>query len=428
MIRSIFINFSARLAMQVLYFCTLLITTHFLGSEVRGEISLIQIGINMIHLISDIVGGPALVYMAPRAKLKTLLLAGWVWALVSSSVTWSILVYTSAIPQGFEIPVLVSAVLLSLNSINMNILLGQERLKQYNLLLYLQGLLMIGGMSAGIFLLGHEHATPYMDATYLAYGGCALLGLYFVLTHKHVPHLTDSRPVLLVLFSNGFFTQMANLTFQLSIRYNYYELDQHIKDDRASVGIYSTAVSLGEAILLFAGSVAAILAARIANERLTEVSRLRTLQLSKLSIGLTIPAVVGFALMPPVFYEWLLGDSFSSVRDSFVSLIPGIILVSFGTVFGHYFTGSGKPYMNFMSGSFALVLTMLTTQWLISNYGVLGAGWSASIAYGGLSVFIFTMFMLTGKNAKGEWKELIPRRSDFTALRNVTQKVKDEAK
>ena len=56
---------------------------------------------------------------------------------------------------------------------------------------------------------------------------------------------------------------------------------------------------------------------------------------------------------------------------------------------------------------------------MVTNYGILGAGWSASIAYGGLSVFIFTMFMLTGRNAKAEFKELIPTRADFTSLKQI---------
>jgi O-antigen/teichoic acid export membrane protein len=426
MIRSIFVNFSARLAMQVMYFCTLLLTTRFLGSEIRGEISLIQIAINMIHLVSDIIGGPSLVYMVPRAKLRTVLALGWSWAVFSSLATWGILLWTDAIPAGYTVPVLISAFLLSMNSINMNILMGQQRLKEYNLLLYLQGALMLGTMAASIFIVGHEASVPYLDATYVAYGGCFLLGLYFVLKQEHIPTQRDSRPVLQAMFITGLFTQLATLAFQLSIRFNYYSLDKHIGDNRSSVGIYSTAVSLGEAILLFAASVAAVLAARISNEPKTDLSRKRTLQLSKLSFGITVPAVLAFALMPPQFYAWLLGDSFATVHDSFISITPGILLVSFGTVFGHYFSGSGKPHMNFMSGTFALILTLLTANYLISAHGILGAGWSASIAYGGLSLFIFAMFMLVGRNAKAEWKELLPRRSDVTALLGVFRPAKDD--
>lgn len=419
MIRSIFVNFSARLTMQVMYFCTLLLTTHFLGKDVRGEISIIQLSINMIHLVSDIVGGPSLVYLVPRAKRSTVVITGWSWAAGSSVITWSVLCWLNAIPSGYAFPVLIAAFLLSLNSINMNILLGQERIRQYNILLYLQGLLMFCTMAGSIFLLGHKHSVPYLDACYVAYAGCFLLGLYYVLTHEHHPKLGDNRNVYRVMFTTGLFTQLATLSFQLSIRFNYYKIDQYIHDDHGTVGIYSTAVSLAEAILLFSASVAAVLMSRISNEKLSEYTRRKTLQLSKLSAGVTIPGILIFVLLPAGFYSVLLGKDFSPVRDSFITLIPGVISISFGTVFGHYFSGIGKHYMNFFSASFALLITLLTGNWLISRYGILGAGWSASIAYGSLSVFIFTMFMLVGRNAKNEWRELIPTRNDLLSLKEI---------
>lgn len=410
--------------MQVMYFCTLLLTTNFLGSGIRGEISLIQVSINIIHLVSDIVGGPALVYLVPRARLRTVLFTGWAWSISSSLATWGALIWLDAIPSQYNVPVLIAAFFLSLNSINMNILLGQERIKEYNILLYLQGILMFTTMAFSIFILNHDQSVPYLEACYVAYGGCFLTGLYMVARQKHVPRLTAKRPVLMVMFTTGLFTQLATLAFQLSIRFNYFKIDQHIHDNQSSVGIYSTAVSLAEAILLFSASVAAVLMSRISNEQLVEVSRKRTLQLSKLSVGITIPGILLFALMPPGFYSVLLGKDFSPVRDSFLSLVPGVILVSFGTVFGHFFSGSGKHYMNFFSGTFALLITLLTADYLIAHYGIIGAGISASIAYGALSVFIFTMFMLVSNDRRNEWKELLPTRQDFIALKEVFRKTK----
>lgn len=426
MIRSIFINFSARLAMQVMYFCTLLLTTHFLGKDVRGEISLVQLAINMIHLVSDIVGGPSLVYLVPRSKLSTVLVTGWSWAVVSSLATWGVLLWCNAIPTEYSIEVLVAAFLLSLNSINMNILLGQERIKQYNILLYLQGILMFVTMAASILILDHKYAAPYLDACYVAYAGSFLLGLYFVLKHKHQPTQSENRNVFFVMFSTGLFTQLATLSFQLSIRFNYFKIDEYVHDDHGTVGIYSTAVSLAEAILLFSASVAAVLMTRISNDKLADITRKKTLQLSKLSLGITIPGILVFVLLPAEFYSVLLGKDFSPVRTSFLSLVPGILMLSFGTVFGHYFSGSGKHFMNFFSGVFALTITLFTTDWLVRNHGIIGAGWSASLAYGSLSVFIFTMFMLTGRNKKNEWKELLPSRNDLTSLRQIFKKAETD--
>ncbi len=426
MIRTILANFSARLSMQVMYFFTLLLTTNNLGREVRGEISIIQLSINMIHLISDIVGGPALVYLVPRAKLSTLLIAGWLWAIFSCAAIGTILIQTELMPELYSREVLFASFLLSLNSINLNILLGQERMKEFNILLFLQGGLMFVTMAASIFILKHDHSIPYLEACYVAYGGCFLVGLYFVLRKKHIPKLTDSRPILYILFANGFFTQIATLAHQLSIRQNYYYLDTMIPDNKASVGIYSTAISLGEAILLFSASVAAVLMSKVSNEKLIEVSRKQTMRLSKLSLGVTIPGILLFALLPPDFYSWMLGKDFSGVHSSFLTIAPGIILVSFGTVFGHYFSGSGKHYMNFFSGLFGLSITMFTVRQMINVNGVEGAGWSASLAYGGMALFIFAAFMVTGRNNSGEWKELLPNKSDFTALKNIFQSSKQD--
>lgn len=422
MIRTIFINFSARLAMQVMNFFTLLLTTNTLGSQIRGEISIIQLAINMIHLISDVVGGPALVYLVPRAKLSVLLITGWAWAIFSCTAVGLILIQYDLIPAAYTTEILIASFLLSLNSINMNILLGQERMKEYNILLFLQGGLMFITMAASIFILKHESSIPYLEACYGAYGGSFLLGLYFVFRIKHVPTLTDSRPILFVLFANGFFTQIATLTHQLSIRQNYYYLDTMIPDNKASVGIYSTAISLGEAILLFSVSVAAVLMSRVSNEKLENVSRKQTLRLAKLSLVVTIPGILFFALLPPAFYTWLLGKDFSGVHQSFISLAPGIVLVSFGTVFGHFFSGSGKHYMNFLSGIFGLCLTVFTVRHFISSHGVAGAGWSASIAYGGMALFIFVAFMIIGRKNKGELREIFPTKEDFRSLRNILNK------
>lgn len=419
MIRTIFVNFSARLAMQVMNFFTLLLTTNTLGSQVRGEISIIQLSINMIHLISDVVGGPALVYLVPRAKLSVLLITGWAWAVFSCTAVGIILIQYDLMPATYGTEVLIASFLLSLNSINMNILLGQERMKEYNILLFLQGILMFTTMAASIFILKHDHSVPYLEACYGAYGGTFLIGLFLVFRKKHVPQLTDSRPILFVLFANGFFTQIATLTHQLSIRQNYYYLDTVIPDNKASVGIYSTAISLGEAILLFSVSVAAVLMSRVSNEKLTDVSRKRTLRLAKLSVAVTLPGILLFVILPAEFYTWLLGKDFSGVHQSFMSIAPGIILVSFGTVFGHFFSGSGKHYMNFLSGTFGLCITLFTVRFLVSEFGVQGAGWSASIAYGGMALFIFVAFMITGRKNKGELREVFPTKEDFRSLQRL---------
>lgn len=75
--------------------------------------------------------------------------------------------------------------------------------------------------------------------------------------------------------------------------------------------------------------------------------------------------------------------------------------------------------MNFFSGICALSITLLLVHTFIHLYGTDGAGWSASLSYGGLSVFIFTMFVITGRKYKGELKELLPNRNDLDFIKRI---------
>jgi O-antigen/teichoic acid export membrane protein len=416
MIRSILGTFSARLAVAFVNFAVLLFTTNELGTDVRGKISLIQLGVQLIHLISDMAGGPAMVYLVPRVSTRKLFITAGIWAIFSAIVMGGILLWLDLIPGVYGIHVLGIGLLASLSAVIHNTLLGQERIPAYNLLLLLQGGLLISGFLFSLYGVENHSALVYIHGSYLSWGIVVIIGSWLVFRHKHIPKLTtQGRSLFVILFTNGFFTQAASLTHQLSIRENFYRLRDLTPGNDTAVGLYSTAISLGEAILLFSSSIASILMARIANATDSQELRLNTLRLSKLSILITIPALLTFALLPASFYSWLLGKDFEPVHGVFLTLIPGIALISFGTVYAHYFSGTGRHYWNFIAGLFGLLLALLSAQPLIQNMGLNGAGLSASIAYGALSLFCFGVFLFARKDSN-EWKVLLPSRDDWNLI------------
>jgi O-antigen/teichoic acid export membrane protein len=264
---------------------------------------------------------------------------------------------------------------------------------------------------------------PYIGACFVSYSASFIVGFFLVLRKKHEPKLSEKRPVLFVLFSNGFFTQMASITFQLSIRQNFDRLTRLNPGNNVPVGQYSTAIALGEAILIFSGSVAAITMARIANMENPTEAREAALRMSKYSLLITIPAIVLFMLLPAEFYSVLIGKEFGQIKEIFYTLGTGIAVISFCTVFSFYFTGIGKNYMNFFSGMFGFLIALISAKPLIDNMGIIGAGWSATLAYSGLGLFIFLMFMFVGGNKKSDWKLLIPSRADLKWLGDQYKKI-----
>lgn len=422
MIRSILTNFSARIGVAVLNFVMLLMFTHLLGKDIYGQISEIALNVGIIHIISDLAGGPSLVYLTPRAKLGSLLLSGSIWSFVNAIGIGALLIYTGIFPALYGKELLLIGLLVSLHSVNQNLLLGQQKIKAYNILFFLQGILQILSLCFFIFVHRPADAYPYIYACLIANGVCYVLGLYLVSRKAEQPKIKESRSLLFVLFSNGFYTQAASLFMLLPKSIAFDEIEKALPNADGSKGIYNSAHSLSGAIMLFGASVSSVVMSKVANHENHTETRGVIFRLAKLSFLLTTIAVVLFLLLPAEFYTWLLGKDFSPVKSVFIPMAPGIIFLSLGTVFSHYFSGAGKHIMNFIGGAVTLFFAWLVTHFLVKEYGLTGAGMSTSVVYITMTVFITAAFIFTGKNVAGDLKLMLPAKSDFTALKNIFKK------
>jgi O-antigen/teichoic acid export membrane protein len=424
MIRSILTNFSARIGVAALNFAMLLMITHFLGKEIYGQISIIALNVSIIHIISDLAGGPSLVYLTPRAKLSSLMISGSIWSFVNAIGIGALLIWAGIFPVLYGKELLLIGLLVSLHSLNQNLLLGQQRIKAYNLLFFLQGILQILSLCIFIFFFKQADAYPYIYACIITNGLCYIAGLILVSRKTEAPKISEPRSLLFVLFSNGFYTQAASIFIVLCKTICFNNMKEQLPDGEGSVGIFNSAFSLSSAIMLFGASVSAVVMARIANKENHEEARGVVFKLAKLSFLLTTLAVGLFLLLPAEFYTWLLGKDFSPVKTVFIPMAPGIIFLSFGTVFSHYFSGAGKHVMNFVGGGITLLITWLVTSYLIEAYGVIGAGISTSVTFIVLTIFVLIAFIVMGKRPAADLKLLLPAKGDFTALMNIFKKEK----
>ena len=73
MVKSIVNTLSTKFLSAVFSFLILLITSNYLGSQGRGEISLLIASITIVLLIANFVGGNTLVYLTPRKAISELL-------------------------------------------------------------------------------------------------------------------------------------------------------------------------------------------------------------------------------------------------------------------------------------------------------------------------------------------------------------------
>ncbi len=342
-------------------------------------------------MISQVAGGPALIYLIPKSNISSLLGVSYIWAISSCLVFSFILTATNFIPQFFFLHLLLISLLQCLSHIHLIILLGKEKIHLHNLIILVQVFSQIIFMSFFIFVSGQKTIEAFIYAIYISNILTYVLSIIAVKKHIKRFNLQELPDLLKIMFKNGSFTLLANITHLLSIRMSYYYLN--FFTGTAAVGVFSTGVSLTESVLLISTSVSLVIYSRIANSNDKLYAQNLTIQLSKICFILTLPFLLLLFILPIDFYTFLFGKEFSNVKDVIIALSSGISAISFSMIYSHYFAGMGKYHINAIASSISFVITLSAGYFIIPVWGITGAGWVASMAYLASSAFHFVVFL-----------------------------------
>ncbi|MBL7936270.1 MAG: hypothetical protein JNM51_10745, partial [Bacteroidia bacterium] len=133
----------------------LLVSAKMMGSDVRGQISLLALNIAIIQVINEIYTGYALVYFIPNNSLKKLYVVGIMWTVgctVVCSAVMLLLFYWFDIGSNKHwVHLLLLSFIIILHSFHMVIILAKEKIKLYNILNFLQPSLLLSALSIALF-------------------------------------------------------------------------------------------------------------------------------------------------------------------------------------------------------------------------------------------------------------------------------------
>lgn len=366
----------------------LLISSRQLGSDVRGQVSLLISNIAIIQIINEIYTGYVLVYFIPRFSLRKIYRSGILWMLFCTFLCVLIFVWFDiGIVEPWIHLVLLSFIII-LHSFHMVIILAKERIKVYNYLNFMQPALLLLVLMVAIFHFHIKTVNSYVLALYCSF----LLALAFSCIQIFRIFRKESHELVLFepkkIVENGFYNQLANLCHMLSSRYNFYLLGNTIL-----VGIYSSASSLIESVWIISGSVSPIILTYIANSKDPGNNGRITFLLSKICFLLSLCCVIVLYFIPRDFFVFLLGADFIHVKTVMLYLSPGILFISFATIISHYFAGLGKQKILLTANGFGLLATICTSRYLISKDQLLGACYAASLSYFVATVILVVFFM-----------------------------------
>jgi stage V sporulation protein B len=307
---------------------------------------------------------------------------------------------------------LVLAAIIQLMTTSSSIVLGMNRplhfaglsLLQFGVALVLQGILAF---------VGSLTATSALVALSIGAASSAVVGL--VLVGREVPlRLGLDSKILRSFFNFGIRGYIANL-----MQFMNYRLDALIVNGLlglVSVGFYSIATAMAEALWYGANALALVLFPHVSSLERKEADRI-TPVVCRNAIFMTL---VGALLMFVVSRKLILvvfGSGMTPALHPLWLLLPGIVTLTAAKVISSYLSGIGKPTYSTYVGAGTVILTVILDLLLIPRYGINGAAVASSIVYT-LTAATY-IWILRRESGAGLLETLVVRPSDFMRYRRV---------
>jgi O-antigen/teichoic acid export membrane protein len=411
MIRNILSTISTRVLVALLTLIMVLVNARQLGAENVGTISLIILAIAILQLVSNLVGGGALVYLVPREQLMKLYLPACAWAMITSFLGTFLLTVLHLVPEGYTWHVMILSLLLSLFTVNFMVLMGQERILEYNIISLLQVVILFVVLMILFFGLGKKEVMSYLTGLYFSYVFAFFASLFLILKSFKKKDVTGSGKVIRDLLRLGSVMQLGNILQFLNYRLSYYFIEFFLR--RAAVGIYSVGVQLSESIWLIAKSIHMVQYSRISNEKDENYAARLTLNLAKVSFILTLVSLIIIMVLLHLFFTLIFKPEFGQVPVIMYILATGILTFSVSIILSPYFSGMGKPVHNTTSAAIGLVFTLVLSLVLIPRMKLPGAALAATISYLFSTLYQFIVFI---KITKLKPADFLLRKEDVSVV------------
>ncbi|MCC6373125.1 MAG: polysaccharide biosynthesis C-terminal domain-containing protein [Bacteroidia bacterium] len=411
MLKNIIQSLFARGIVAVINLIVLVISAKYLGVSTRGEISIFILNISIVQVICSVYTGYSIVHFVPKYSFKKMLRDGVVFTLIFALLSNLIINFLEKQLSGYEWVAYLVSVLVILNTFNCTLLLGKENIGRYNLLSILQPLLLVSGIAFYTLVIHNYTVEAYIHPLIISFVIALVVSTLSIL--KYLRTSTGNNYDFTQLITDGFYFQAGILIYLFSSRISYYLLP-----DRATVGLYSSAVVLTESVLLIANGVAPVLISKVANSENKNQNAVTGLTFAKLSLLLSVFGILIMMLMPERFFTYLLGSGFVGVKPLMMAYAPSVIAMSFFIPLANFFTAIGKQKTTLICYSTGLLCTLIVAPLLIKSYGATGAAYTANLSALIMTVLMIILFFYNNQLSR---KHIGIGKKDFIALKHLWQ-------
>lgn len=404
-IKDTLVTFSTRIITVILGIAAAIVVARVLGPEGKGAYALIILVPILLAALGNLGIGIANVYFGGSKKYRPAELASnsLIAALglgVILSVAFLIYYYSfhpSFLRDADPLCLSLAVIILPLSLLTMYfnyILLGQNRIKEFNLVSLAQGgtifvliLFLLLVLKGGIFGAILAWASATLVATILS---ILLVGRLTNIRWSFHPLLFKDSVKFGIKGYLGNVIQLLN-----------YRLDMFLVAFFMSVtfvGYYSVAVVLAEALWYFPGAVGVVIVARTPGLSSEEANK-STPIICRNTLFLTLGAGVLLFFLGKYIISLFFGSAFLPAVQPLWILLPGVVALSICKVLGNEITGRGRPMINTVAVAVSLAVNIPLNLLLIPMWGIAGAAFASTVAYTITTIIILAYFMRISGNS-----------------------------
>ena len=404
-IKDILITFSTQIVAVILGIAVTVVIARVLGPEGQGAYSLILLVPTLLALFGSLGISIANTYFGgsrkhdwTRLASNSLVSALGLGTLLAIGFLAYFFIFQPSFLRETEPRCLVLAALavpLSLLTTYFTaILLGQERIKEYNLVFLAQS-----GASLMLVLLVLLVARGGVFGTIAAWAGATLVAAVIsILLVRRTTNIGWSfhRQLFKDSVRFGLKSYLGGTITFLNYRVNIFLVALFMSVN--FVGYYSVSVYMAEALWYLPGAVGTLVFARTPGMK-TEEANVSTPRICRNTFFLTIMASLLLFVLGRYIILLLYGPAFLPALKPLWILLPGVVALSIPKVLSNEMAGRGKPIVGTVASGVALAVNVPLSILLIPKIGISGAALASTISYIVGAVVVLGFFLRISKSS-----------------------------
>lgn len=420
--KNILMSGSFRIVIMIISFVSSIISTRYLGVELKGKLSYLITLSGFIWIVLDMGLYRSYPYLVRKYPEKTGSLFSWsviqftvntivlmILGLIFLQV-WNVLISYTLSP----LYVILFVCLITFPQLTLQLqglYLGLNKIWNNSLAQILNSLIILILTIIGYFFITKTDRLAYIIlVTTFASTICIV---YYVLNHKwQRTWKSIDFKFILTSYKSGFRVFLSSLFIILLIRFDIIII-KHILDFK-QVGIYSLAAHIIDLLQLTSNLVGGLLLVKLTDSS-EDIDKWRVMKKLLMSFfAFLLLGNLGFIVFGKYLIATLYGAQFIPVYYVYIWLIPASFGLSFGSLFNMYLNSKGFPIISVILPAISLILNIGLNLILISILGIRGAAIATSIAY----VMWFVMIILYEQRcSKGQMlRHLVPQSADWHLL------------